>query len=142
MSETPQDSSMEPQGEELPHPLLLIFVPIGTVLLTVLMSVVAVQYWRLLLGTVFGLCLSIPFLWMLVSAMRPAFPNRDCPECGGEGLVCIDPQKDFGVRCLFCDYRDPERHISYLMDLMNDPEIAQRAGFVIDEYGQAHLPSK
>lgn len=84
--------------------------------------------------------LGVPFLWLLVSSFRPALPDRDCPSCGEIALVLIDPQEEYGVRCLRCDFKDSERRIPYLAEVMGDPAIALEAGFVLDDYGVAWLP--
>jgi hypothetical protein len=86
--------------------------------------------------------LCFPFVWVVISAFRPAMPARACPSCEADTLVLIDPQEEYGVRCLACDHRDLEMRIPYLKDVMNDPDIAREAGFVIDQYGQAHLAAR
>lgn len=115
-----------------PLTLLIIF---GAVWITM-------NHVEIFFGVVVTILLLIPFLWMLASSLRPAMPERRCPGCEAERLVLLDPQEDCGVRCLDCDFEDTDLRIAYMKDLMNDPEIAAEAGYVLDDYGQAHLPEK
>ena len=52
-------------------------------------------------------------VWVLVSAMSPAKPDRKCPACGREGLVKIR-RGEPGVRCELCGFRDETLHVAYL----------------------------
>jgi len=114
----------------------------GTLALMAIFTLVLVRFRESLLAIVgFGVLLS-PFFWLFISALRPALPERNCPGCSAESLVLIDPQDEIGVRCLDCDFEDTCLRVPYLKGVMNDPEIAALAGFVVDDYGQARLASK
>lgn len=57
-------------------------------------------------GIAFGVVLSLGLLWILVSALLPAKPDRKCPQCGRDKLVRIDARKLHGLRCRACSWRD------------------------------------
>lgn len=59
----------------------------------------------------------VPMLWMLVSAMRPAMPDRTCPRCGKESLRLLTPGVRQGVRCPECGFADAEMYCVYLIDV-------------------------
>jgi hypothetical protein len=61
-----------------------------------------------------------PMIWMVVSAWRPAFPDRKCPKCGGETLRLLKPGVREGVRCPACGFEDPEMYVAYLIDVDDD----------------------
>lgn len=52
-------------------------------------------------------------LWILISTLSPAVPDRKCPKCGGEGLVKIT-KGELGVRCELCGFQDETMHVAYL----------------------------
>ena len=59
-----------------------------------------------LFGIAFGLVLGLGFLWILVSTMFPAKPDRTCPSCGNESLERLDPSTTRGLACGSCSWRD------------------------------------
>lgn len=118
---------------------LLLIVP-GSVLIGVVMLYGALFYANLIFRLVVTVIIGVPFLWLLVSALRPAMPDRECPSCREHSLVLIDPQNEYGVRCLRCPHVDRDKRIPYLKIVMNDPAIAKAAGFGLDEYGEAQFP--
>jgi hypothetical protein len=61
--------------------------------------------------------LLMPILWLTVSAMRPALPDRKCPKCGAEKLRLLTPGVREGVRCEACRFEDPELYVAYLIDV-------------------------
>ena len=64
--------------------------------------------------------LLLPIFWLLVSAMRPAFPDRKCPKCGEESLRLLRPGERVGVRCPRCGLEDEELYVAYLIDVDDD----------------------
>lgn len=62
-----------------------------------------------------GALAALWLVWVLVSAMSPAKPDRKCPGCGKEGLVKIC-RGEPGVRCELCGFRDENLHVAYLDD--------------------------
>lgn len=139
---TPVPSSdMGPEPLALDAKYMLLGPPLT--LLIILGAVwVTMNHVEIFFGVVVTILLAIPFLWTLASSLRPAMPERLCPHCETERLVLLDPQEECGVKCLDCDFKDVDLRIAYMKDLMNDPEIAAEAGYVLDDYGQAHLPEK
>lgn len=136
-----------PSSDMGPEPLALdvkymLLAPFVTLLLIVGAVWITMNHIEVFFATVVTIILGVPFLWMVASSLRPAMPERACPGCEAERLVLLDPQEEHGVRCLDCGYEDIELRIPYMKDLMNDPEIAEEAGYVLDEYGFAHLPEK
>jgi hypothetical protein len=65
-------------------------------------------------GVSLGLVLGLAFLWMLISVLFPAKPDRTCPSCGERTLERLDPQSTQGVRCSDCGWQD-EAASSFLM---------------------------
>lgn len=59
-----------------------------------------------LFGIAFGLVLGLGFLWILVSTLFPAKPDRTCPECGSESLGRLDPDSTRGLSCSACSWSD------------------------------------
>ena len=136
----PVEFKPAPRPEQA-DPAVMLWLPMLTVMSMVFFGVLLFKYSDLLFKIIVTVVLCGPFVWLLVSSFRGAMPERECPGCKQESLVLLDPQEEHGVRCLHCDFRDEELRLPYMKDLMNDPEIAAQAGYVIDEYGQAHLPS-
>ncbi|MDF1664774.1 MAG: hypothetical protein P1V97_23645 [Planctomycetota bacterium] len=137
---TPVPSSdMGPEPLALDAKYMLLGPPV-TLLIIFGAVWITMHHVEVFFAVVVTILLGIPFLWTLASSLRPAMPERCCPGCEAERLVLLDPQEDCGVRCLDCDFRDVDLRIAYMKDLMNDPEIATEAGYVLDDYGQAHLP--
>ena len=52
-------------------------------------------------------------IWVLVSTLSPAVPNRECPHCREQGLVKIR-RGEPGVRCELCGFVDEDMHVAYL----------------------------
>jgi hypothetical protein len=121
-------------------PKIMLMAPLLTLVLIAALGVLSFRYIDLFFTTAVTIILLTPLLWLLASSLRSAMPERDCPECEQARLVLLDPQKESGVRCLDCSFQDPELRLPYMKNLMNDPEIAREAGYVIDDYGDAHLP--
>ena len=48
---------------------------------------------------------------LIVSALRPALPDRRCPACGEERLRLLVPGEKTGVRCEACRHEDPELYV-------------------------------
>lgn len=119
----------------------LLVLPLATLAVIAAFAWLAYQSPMTIGFTIMGAVLGLPFLWMLASAFRPAMPDRRCPACQQEALVTIDPQDETGIRCLACGAIDKAVRIPYLRNLMNDPDIAAEAGFIIDPYGRALLPT-
>ncbi len=67
--------------------------------------------------TLGAIALLTPMLWLLVSAMRPAMPDRKCPKCGQESLRLLTPGVREGVRCPSCGFEDAEMYVAYLIDV-------------------------
>ncbi len=63
------------------------------------------------------IALVAPILWLLVSAMRPALPDRTCPSCNRESLRLLVPGVREGVRCPACGFQDAEFYVPYLIDV-------------------------
>jgi hypothetical protein len=61
--------------------------------------------------------LVVPILWLLVSSLRPAMPDRKCPKCGQESLRLFERGKREGVRCPACGFQDAEMYVAYLIDV-------------------------
>jgi hypothetical protein len=59
----------------------------------------------------------MPILWLLVSTLRPAMPERHCPECGAESLRLLVPEEKVGARCPACGFEDAELYVPYLIDV-------------------------
>ena len=93
-------------------PLLLGSAVIGVVLVT--------QGGSALFGWTVGGLISLGLLWVLVSSLFPAEPDRTCPECGGETLVRMDPNTTHGIRCVACAFEDAEAS-SFLMAEQEGP---------------------
>ena len=61
-----------------------------------------------------------PILWLLVSSMRPALPDRKCPKCAKESLRLLAPGERIGARCPECGFEDRELYVPYLIDVDDD----------------------
>jgi len=57
-------------------------------------------------GIAFGVVLGLGLLWILVSALLPAQPDRNCPQCGRKTVERIDARTLHGLRCRACSWRD------------------------------------
>lgn len=68
-----------------------------------------------------GAALVIPMLWLVVSALRPAMPDRRCPKCHAESLRLLAPGEKVGARCPACGFEDPELYVPYLIDVDDAP---------------------
>jgi hypothetical protein len=70
------------------------------------------------IAVAFGVAaLFLPVLWLGVSALRPALPDRKCPQCGAEKLRLLRKGVREGVRCEACRFEDPELYVAYLIDV-------------------------
>ena len=61
-----------------------------------------------------------PILWLLVSALRPALPDRKCPKCQRDTLRLLIPGERVGARCPECGFSDTELYVPYLIDVDED----------------------
>jgi hypothetical protein len=61
--------------------------------------------------------LVVPMLWLVVSSLRPALPDRHCPKCQAESLRLLKPGEKLGVRCPSCGFEDAELYVPYLIDV-------------------------
>ncbi|MEM7233105.1 MAG: hypothetical protein AAF517_13065, partial [Planctomycetota bacterium] len=89
------------------------WLPLVWVLLALLGIVLVVASWRWVPGVLLSIVVVAAVVWVLVSVLSPAIPDRTCPRCGGEGLVKIR-RGELGVRCELCDFEDPNMHVAYL----------------------------
>jgi hypothetical protein len=64
-----------------------------------------------------GAALLLPIFWLLASALRPALPDRKCPQCGAEALRLLVPGERVGARCPACGFEDAELYVPYLIDV-------------------------
>lgn len=67
-----------------------------------------------LFGLALGVVLGLGFLWILVSVLFPARPDRTCPSCGLSNLERIDPKSTHGLCCTACGWQD-EAASSFLL---------------------------
>jgi hypothetical protein len=58
------------------------------------------------LGWALGAPAGLAVLWVLVSALHPAKPERTCPSCGEEGLVRLERDSTRGLACERCGHVD------------------------------------
>lgn len=89
---------------------ILSLVWLGVAILAVAL---VVAWWSVVPYLVVGLLAVSAIVWILVSVLSPAIPDRTCPQCGGEGLVKLR-RGEPGVRCELCDFRDESMHVAYL----------------------------
>ena len=82
-------------------------------LLTLLGVLFVVSSWSWIPYVAVGTIVLAAVVWVLVSVLSPAKPNRLCPQCQKEGLVKIR-RGELGVHCEHCDFRDEEMHVAYL----------------------------
>jgi len=78
-------------------------------------ALAAVVLWEWIPALVVVLVVAAATIWVLISTLSPAVPNRECPRCGEQGLVKIR-RGEPGVRCERCDFRDETLHVAYLDD--------------------------
>jgi hypothetical protein len=65
---------------------------------------------------VLGLALGGAVLWVIVSALAPATPDKTCPSCGEDRLRRMDPATTRGVACESCDWSDESLSSFYLAE--------------------------
>jgi|SRR5579871_1038673 len=63
------------------------------------------------------IALGAPILWVIVSSLRPALPDRKCPQCGEETLRLLVPGEKMGARCPSCGFSDKELYVPFLIDV-------------------------
>jgi len=85
-----------------------------------------------IVATTLGLILGGAVLWVLVSSLAAAAPDRTCPACGQDSLERMDPATTRGVACGACDWSDPSRSAFY----MAEEEEASIEAIVIAERDQ------
>ncbi len=61
--------------------------------------------------------LMLPIFWLVVSALRPALPDRHCPKCQVESLRLLKPGEKIGARCPACGFEDGELYVPFLIDV-------------------------
>ena len=61
-----------------------------------------------LFGVALGLVMGLGFLWILVSVLFPAKPDRACPACSERTLERLDPKSTTGLCCGACGWQDEE----------------------------------
>ena len=82
-------------------------------LLALLATALAVTFWAWVPYIVAGGLVLAFAVWILVSVLSPAIPDRTCPGCNKDGLVKIRRGVP-GVRCEFCGFVDENMHVAYL----------------------------
>jgi len=86
---------------------------VSWLLLALLAVGVAITFWAWVPYIVVGGIVLISVVWILVSVLSPAVPNRSCPSCRRDGLVKIR-RGEPGVRCELCGFVDENMHVAYL----------------------------
>jgi hypothetical protein len=61
-----------------------------------------------LFGVALGVVMGLGFLWILVSVLFPARPDRTCPRCGNKALERLDPGSTHGLHCRMCHWEDAD----------------------------------
>jgi len=61
--------------------------------------------------------LLLPVFWLVVSALRPALPDRRCPKCRAESLRLLRAGEKVGARCPSCGFEDAELYVPFLIDV-------------------------
>ncbi len=61
-----------------------------------------------LFGIALGVVMGLGFLWILVSVLFPARPDRTCPRCGNRALERLDPGSVHGLRCHMCQWENAD----------------------------------
>lgn len=61
-----------------------------------------------LFGVALGVVMGLGFLWILVSVLFPAKPDRTCPRCGNKALERLDPGSTHGLHCRMCHWEDAD----------------------------------
>ncbi len=99
-------------------PAILLFGTIGGIALAY--AIVTAwgweAFWIAIVAALVG-----PFLWVLVSALNPAAPDRRCPACGEvDALVRPSREHMLGIRCLYCGHADDEAYVAHLEEYLED----------------------
>jgi DNA-directed RNA polymerase subunit RPC12/RpoP len=58
-------------------------------------------------GVLIAIC-GAAVLWLLVSILSPAKPDRKCPECGNLALERMSEDALHGLRCTRCGFEDEQ----------------------------------
>jgi hypothetical protein len=59
----------------------------------------------------------VPFLYVLVCALSPAWGDAKCPRCGKAALRRPDRRNPVGVVCDACGFEDREMYRAYLDEM-------------------------
>jgi hypothetical protein len=90
---------------------------LGTIAFAAAVFFLARDHAKTIALSIGGAALLLPILWLLVSAMRPALPDRKCPSCQKETLRLLKPGERLGARCPECGFEDAELYVPYLIDV-------------------------
>ncbi len=90
---------------------------LGTIVFAVAVFFLLRDHAKTVALTLGGIALLLPIFWLLVSAMRPALPDRKCPKCAKETLRLLKPGERLGARCPECGFEDAELYVPYLIDV-------------------------
>ena len=88
-------------------------LPVFWLLVVAVAAPFVVQAMSWLPYLVAGVLVLVPVVWILVSTLSPAVPDRTCPSCGDKGLVKMR-RGEPGVHCQLCGFRDDDGHVAYL----------------------------
>ncbi len=70
----------------------------------------------LMFGALTGAILLGGLLWILASSLWASKADRDCPECGRQKLVRLDPATTMGLSCSACGWKDESASSWYLAE--------------------------
>ena len=74
------------------------------------LTAIAALSWSWLPALLIGGIVLMLLVWLFVSILSPAVPDRTCPRCREQGLVKIR-RGEPGVVCERCGFRDEDRHV-------------------------------
>ncbi|MCC6739446.1 MAG: hypothetical protein IT452_10400 [Planctomycetia bacterium] len=91
----------------------------GVTWLAVAAAVVAaaLRWPRALGGMLCTAAVLVPFLYILVCTLYPAWGDAKCPRCGKEALRRPRRGNPVGVVCDSCGFEDPELYRAYLDEM-------------------------